>query len=283
MNTRSRFSSTFTILLSGTALALAAAACSSSDDENGNGGNGGPVGGYTLDNVCEETAKKECAALQSCCDSTGIGYDQTGCEATARKECDKQVAKVKAGKLSFNASAVNACAAVMQGLYQKCTFTYADLAASSTAGSACAQVFEGTVDEGGACEADEVCKQPSDPQKAASCDEGKCVVGPLFLAEGDDCDGDVACGVGLFCDESMKCKKSIAIGDTCDPMNFSQCGLGNYCDGESKKCTVGKAAGAGCYLPVECASFSCDDGKCGAGFSLADEETCKGEEDGSAS
>lgn len=279
MNTRSRFVSIFTIALSTAALALGAAACSSSDDDNkgnGPGGNGG--GSYTLDNVCEQVAKKECTSIKSCCESTGVGHDQAGCEAESKKSCEAEVAKAKAGKRTFNASAVDSCVASMQGLYQKCTFTYAELVGMGHIGASCANVFAGTVAEGGTCEDSEDCKPSSDSSKHAFCDEGKCVVGPISLAEGEDCGGgEVACGAGLYCDlTSMKCQKAKALGETCDPSSFTECGLGNYCDSQSTKCTAGKAEGADCTIAFECASMSCDNDKCGAGLTIATELSCKG-------
>lgn len=261
MNERKGMSSILTVLLSGAALVLAAAACSDSDDNKGGGGpgaggaggsGGGPGGGgsYTLDDVCERIAPRQCADARACCESSVAGYDQAGCEAGMLRDCEAGVAKVKEGKMTFNAGSVDACLNTLKGTYQKCEFAFAELIEIGDIADAC-HVFLGNIEVGGACEEDAECKQPSDDKELAHCIHGKCTLESLGEAgEGADCGEETSCGPGLYCSEDDKCAKAKAIGEACT-------------------------------WPGECASWSCQAGQCAEGnkISIASGALCKGEED----
>lgn len=293
MNTRSPISSIFTLLISSAALALTAAACSSSDDNHGGPGGGG--GNYTLDDVCEKMAAQQCASLKSCCESSGIGYDEAGCIASARTGCDEEVALVKAGKRTFHPEVVNACASALSTFHQKCELSREDLTTFGIAGIACQQVFAGSTEEGGACEKSADCKPPAGANEFATCPSGKCKIGHVDVAEGGDCDPASTCAAGLYCQSEPgagienaltgKCQKAKQVGEACSSNAYfrSECGEGNHCELGSGICKVGKGVGEDCMGPLECQSLACEQNKCAeeTKYSMADEESCKGETDGS--
>lgn len=258
-------------MFSGAALALTFAACSSNsnDESNTDGpGGGGGAGGngpgdinYTLDNVCEHLARKECAAAQSCCESSGIGYDQAACEAASRKACGKTVAKVRAGKMTFDPIAVDGCLAAVAKRYGKCELTILeDWDVYGT--GACWSVFEGTVGEGGACEDVEECAVPTEEDTTVFCLTGTCDWGPISYYEGGK-------------------------GEDCGIMK-AYCERGLYCapvsDPESAypgKCADAKKVGEACegVESDECLSWNCRDGKCAEAekYFVVSDEICRGQ------
>lgn len=300
MKTRSPFTSIFTVLVATAAISMTAAACSSDDDDKGKTANNGPGGGggngggdgkgggeYTLDDVCEEMAKKQCAMVKPCCDASDVGYDQAGCEAAAKEGCEEQVAKVKEGKLTFDAGSVDPCLKAFEPMYAKCELSLADSGERMVEiETACRMLFAGTVAPGEACEEDEECKPSTDPEKLTFCESGKCSEGPHFLGEGKACDVDGdgrSCAPGLYCDTSEDpnftvgtCEKMKAVGDACEGMAYGECGVGSNCDLGTQACKAGKPIGESCTMSFECASLLCnEEGKC-ASWSIADEQNCKG-------
>lgn len=306
MSRASRFTSTVAVLLSSAALALAAAACSDSDDNKGGGpggdgpgaggaggSGGGPGGGgnYTLENVCDHVAATQCGHARACCESSDVGYDQAGCEAGMRRDCEAGVAKVKEGKMTFNPAAVDGCLTALGGIYQKCELTYEELFGMEGVGAACQYVFAGTVEQGGDCEDDEECKPFSDTSKFAVCEAGKCVAMSFSAGEGDACDSTTFCGPGLYCAPEEgdgsgpgagKCQKQKKAGDSCSSSIFmSECEEGTRCDESSNTCVAAKPIGADCEWSLECASLNCEEDKCAeAGkIPIVDGEICTGEAD----
>lgn len=291
MKKRNSFPSIFTILLSSAALAFGVGACSSDDDDKGGGpggsGNGG--GQYTLDNLCEQAAAKQCTDIKACCDSTGVGYDEGGCLEAARKDCDRQVALVKAGKRTFDSNAVNGCLAGMKAAFDKCEMTLSEATGLEDLVAACDRVFVGTVEAGGACEHDEDCKPASEDNEYAICDEGTCAYLITSLGEGADCDDMRQCAEGLYCAPGDMagpapgaglCEKRKAIGEACEQSFFSAaCVEGSYCDVQTSQCVAMKSVGAECTVLFECDSLKCEEGKCAEPekYSMADAESCKGE------
>jgi hypothetical protein len=74
------------------------------------------------------------------------------------------------------------------------------------------------------------------------------------------------------------CKTATPIGQKCNgfkPYNL-ECGLGYYCNKGTSLCTQNKVGGASCKEDLECQSYSCTLGKCGALEPLVDQKTCTG-------
>lgn len=263
-----RLSSLSSIAIFGVLLALIATACGSSGDD--------PGGPYTAENVCERLARQTCQALSPCCHSSGIGYESAGCLRVSLDECHAERAKIQTGKRAFDEAAVAPCVDAKLAMLQTCHGTYSDLFDTDGAIALCSRIFPGTVAEGGACQEDGDCTPSSDYKKKAVCKNAKCVVQVVRLDEGGDCHaGEGACGHGLFCDTSGTCKKTSAVGEACEYL--TDCAFGDVCDAQTKKCAPGNAPGEPCSIHFDCASTMCEMGKCRAGFSLANRETCRGE------
>lgn len=314
MRTRSRLGSGLALLVS--LFALGFAGCGSSDEapksggkpDAGHGGEGGqgPDGGeggsgggggepaYTLDEVCDVLAEKECAAVEACCDSSGVGYDEAGCQGAIKTSCEAQVAKAKEGKLVFDSESVDPCADAMAALYGKCELSWEETGDVLLGLPACRGLFAGTKSAGESCATVEDCKPPTEASQVATCESQKCVVRPKFRAEGDPCTigATVGCAIDLYCDADPKqqgafgkCQKVKALGAACDKSQeaFAQfeCGIGNHCHQQLSTCTKGKAAGEACTdaRAYECESYTCRSGQC-APLSVANEGICKGGEGG---
>lgn len=279
MTIRRRFSTTLTIVLSSAALVLGAMACSSSADQDidetdeqdeskdGKGGKGGKGSkdSYTLDNVCEKMAEKECASAASCCGSSGIGYDQEACEKASRKACGKTVAKVRAGKMAFDPTAVDKCLDAKAKRYEKCKVTIFD-DWDIDARWSCSSIFKGAVVEGGACEDIEECAAPTEENTAAFCFYGTCDYAPSNYTEvgkGEECGSmKTFCERGLYCAPVSE-PDSIYAG-RCDDAKE----IGEACEG---------------YESDECLSWNCVNGRCAEPekYFVATPEVCKGEVDAS--
>lgn len=318
MHDLSRLFAKFAHLFPLAALAFAPSACGTSDDapkrgggesadagQGGEGneeGDGGLVDGdtgdndgggktvYTLGEVCDVLAEKQCEALRGCCESTGVGYDQTGCREGVKKGCELRAAKVAAGKLSFDGSSVDACNAAMAALYSKCEVSWAETADTLLGVKACRDVFAGTKAEGEACASTDECKPPSDASRIAVCEGSECAVRVRFLGEGDPCTigGSIACAGHLYCDAASTtegspgtCAAIKAIGEACDKRQEAaaklECGWGNHCQPSQGQCIAGKASGESCTESTfyECTSYTCTGGKC-APLAVANSTVCKG-------
>lgn len=259
MTIRRRFPSAFTFLLASAALALGAVACSDSADDAPSSqtdgrGEGGGEDGYTLDNVCDAIAKKSCAAMASCCEKADLAYDEAACEDGGRRACLGEVAKVRAGKLSFDASAVDECIEVLRKSSDKCEMT-AQEAAFDFAIRACLRVFPGAIEEGASCSDDNECKPDTSGAMVVSCENGVCHTEPAFeeLGEGGDCGVSAVCARGLYCAP--------------DP---------DY--GHGYVCAPAKDLGEACESFDECLSWACEEGTCAPAKKkfIVDAETCSG-------
>lgn len=306
MSTR-RLGTLLALLVPLAALAIAPASCGTSDDaprrdknpddpgddggtsdDAGDGeGDSGDKPAYTLGEVCDVLANAQCAAIESCCGSVGVGYDEAGCKAGLKKGCEARAAKVAAGKLTFGPESVDACNAAMATIYGKCQLSWEETADMLLGVPACRDVFAGTKAAGDACAATDECKPPQGASQMAVCEDAVCVTRDKFLGEGDDCTlGGPACGGGLYCNADLttkegKCEKVKAAGDACDKKQEAaakvECGWGNHCDSQGR-CVTGKAAGEACTESTwnVCQSYVCTNNQC-APLTVANEATCKGE------
>lgn len=248
---------------------------------------------YTLDNVCEKTAQVVCDIRKPCCAAT---YNEAGCLAYQKAACAKDVEAVRAGTQKFHPERIDTCIPKLRALLEQCTFTWELLQSKGPDLGACA-IFEGSLALDAGCERTSQCLPSTNAKDLTTCDDdSKRCKYISFLGEGAACalgDGiSSVCGTGLYCDLDFAtfkgfCKKSTSLGVQCDatkkPFQL-ECGLGNYCDPGTSKCTVGKAGGTACNnIDLECASVKCltdaglpDGGVCAALEPLAKPEECKG-------
>lgn len=251
---------------------------------------------YTLDNVCARIPPIACEIRKPCC-TEGPGFDEAGCLAHAKAECEKDVAEVRAGRETFHPERIEGCIPKFRKIFESCDLTFDLLQVAANDLAAC-QTFEGQVPTGGACERTAQCAPATGGSEVAGCDDDtkKCKTTKV-LAEGAECsfaDGFPGiCGEGLYCDIDFEretsvltgvCKKKTALGVACDadqkPFNL-ECGLGNYCEPDAGTCTVGRAGGAACTEGFECNSVVCEKGggkagTCKAVTPLAKAADCKG-------
>lgn len=274
MKTRTIAHSILGTLLSTAAVTLLAIGCGGSDGD----------GDYTLDNICEKMAARQCAAAQPCCESSPIGYDEAGCVAYARQQCEEQVRLVNEGKRTFHAEAVDPCLNALGGMFQKCELTVDDLYDLAASTVACGRVFEGTIEIGGACQTDTDCKQPAGADEFATCsEENKCVLGHVNVQEGGACGEFDSCAPGLYCDFANgagTCSKPKEVGADCSSPALlgGDCGPGLYCDLSTDTCQPVKGPGEPCETSLECAGYGECNGTCGKGltFPIADSDICLG-------
>jgi hypothetical protein len=282
---------------------VVAAACggSSSNDLSttppGDAGGGAPSDGgtaadpYTLDNVCQRTGPVICDIIKSCC-SAGAGYDQAGCLAHAKADCEKDVAEARAGRETFHPERVDTCIPKYRDVYKSCNLTLPILQGALKDIAKC-QIFTGQLAEGAPCTRGAECKEAPGANVFVSCsDDTKSCHATTIAEEGDRCTltGNLAilCSGGLYCDaigedggvHDGTCKKVTPLDSPCSKV--LECGLGNYCAKATKTCTPGKGGGAACQDSLECASVSCVKaagaaaGTCKAINPLAKPEECKG-------
>lgn len=261
----------------------------------GAGGSGasssGGAAGYTLDDVCQKTQPQGCEWSKACCTQSGFGYDATGCAKNAMAGCEKNVEEVKAGKMTFDPTKVDACLAVYQKLFGQCTLGVHEYLLALDELKTCSLTFQGKLPTGASCDRDAQCAPSADPNVFVGCDDvtGKCTQSKRLSLGATCAVGDAVadfCAPGLYCDAAWSptppypgvCKTATAEGQQCNgfkPYNL-ECGPGFYCNKGTSLCTKAKVGGATCTETIECQSFSCSLGKCGALAPLVDQKTCTG-------
>ena len=229
----------------------------------------GDAGGsnYTLDDVCDRTASKVCALRAACCQSTG-GYDEATCITREKEDCAKNVAEVRANTMTFAPALIDPCLAKVGPVIAACFFDLSKFESVAKTLNEC-RIFAGSLGEGVACERDAQCKPSADANAFASCnDQTKKCTTTRFLSAAANCelkDGlNALCGTGLYCDAPLvgpakgTCKSALALGAECAPaMRPLECGLGAYCDGDTKKCTETRGGGEPCNNALQCDSLKC--------------------------
>ncbi len=255
------------------------------------GSSSGGSAGYTLENVCQKTQPQGCEWAKDCCTTSGFGYDKSGCEKRALGDCEKSVAEVKAGKMSFDPTKVDACLAAYKKLLSQCTVGVNDLYLALDELKACNYAFQGKVPTGSSCDRDADCAPSADPNVFVGCDDAakKCTSSKRLQLGANCAIGDgVAdfCAAGLYCDATWAapppfpgvCKTATPVGKKCNgfkPYNL-ECGAGFYCNKSTSVCTPAKAGGASCSETLECQSYACESGKCDPVEPVVDQEACTG-------
>jgi hypothetical protein len=259
----------------------------------GTGATGGGSSGYTLDNVCDLLPTEVCARREACCTQSGTGFDQAGCEARERTDCEANVAEVNGGTMGFDPGKIDPCLDGMQPYLDLCALTFADRLAMFADLRICQEIWVGEVPPDGACERDAQCALPPDAEDLVGCDEatGRCTLIDVLLL-GDDCQiGQGAarsfCAAGLYCDAQLSgqppfdgtCQTATALDAPCDAMSQPpslECGLGFLCDPGTGTCQEAGAPGDPCTRPFECQSLQCQGQQCGELAVIVDAQACTG-------
>lgn len=243
---------------------------------------------YTVDNVCPQIAPELCTTRENCCLQAGA-YDETGCVTFETGECEKNVADVKAGKMTFDGESIDPCIEAVKPYADKCRLTIPDFYSAPTDLAVCAKVFAGTLPEGSVCERDAQCASSPSDKEFVRCDKGtkKCTT-IRFLAKDAAC--TLSTGTNEFCDEGLYCNANILtmkgtcqtatpLGSPCtlNAGGFSlECGLGYYCDSTTKVCAKAKAGGEACSFLLDCQSLKCTNSVCTDPDPLYGKEQCTG-------
>ncbi len=265
-----------------------------SGGSSASGGSSGSAGGgpmaVTLENVCDVTTPALCAAFEPCCMQGRFGFDRAACEATQRADCEQAVERVKNGVWMFDAAAVLECVDSLSEVFSgSCALGLADFPRIVRRVQQCDSVFFGTVGVGGACDQDEDCALPEDPDEFIGCDEDTNTCESVtLLSQGEPCSFDDfggLCDEGLFCDidfaggaTSGTCQPKTPSGqpcDTLDPFNL-ECGLGFFCDSGAAVCAPGLRGGEACDDDLLCESLSCAMNRCEPTDLLVDQQDCTG-------
>jgi hypothetical protein len=242
---------------------------------------------YTLENVCTKTPALNCAVRESCCTQAASGYVESGCLADVTAECEKNVADVKAGIMTFDGSSIDACAAALQPFADQCFLEITDLFKLPTDLAPCAQIFVGQLKDGDTCERTAQCQSSLSDREIVQCDEAtkKCTT-TKFLPLDSPCKLSQTitefCDTGLYCDFdllSMKgtCKTATALGGACNPGTLSlECGLGFKCDPMTSVCVESGDEGAACTTPLDCKSVNCSSQVCAKADPMFNKMQCTG-------
>jgi hypothetical protein len=228
---------------------------------------GAPVdaGALTVSEACDKIAATTCGAgFKSCCESSGFKFDPFACGDGSRYWCRQQAGAVTAGTATFNPEWAEACA---KGWSIGTTLCTPHLFDWIKAIAPCSQLFNGKAAPGAACSFDADCK--AQVGQAVYCDgASKRCRAIAVVGEGQPCSYFGAavrfCDKGLTCATDASgintCIKSTPVGGACFGVDDTACGIGFAC--AANKCAPGLAPGAACTKDLECASWSCQSGKC---------------------
>lgn len=90
---------------------------------------------------------------------------------------------------------------------------------------------------------------------------------------GQTCTGNQECVASDYCGFSstggQSCQPRTPVGSSCGSGGNNQCVAGSYCDPSSFVCAVQLANGAACSTSQQCASGTCNNGKCSGTNNLA--------------
>ena len=282
MKRRSTFHTFFMLALSTTTLSLGLLACGDEGTTNT------PTAKYTLENVCAQIAPQLCATRENCCLQTGA-YDETACITFETGECEKNVADVKAGKMTFDPDSIDPCVVAVKPYADKCLLTIPDYYDAPTDLASCAKVFSGKLAADSVCERTAQCESSLSDKELVTCNTATSKCSTLrFLPKDAPCtisqDITEFCDNGLYCNVNIltqkgTCKAATPVGSACTigPTGISlECGLGYYCDTTTKLCTDAKPKDAPCSLLLECQSLKCTSSVCEAPAPLYNKEQCTG-------
>lgn len=214
----------------------------------------------TLDNVCAKLADVICSSsTAACCTTRGISYDDGGCRSGVAAACAAEVEAAKSGKMTFDPTAFDACAAAWSGFEAKCSVPILSYVKGYPP---CMQLFNGIGARGDSCTSASDCK--ASPGAFAECrsTSGGMVCVEFFIVGKDatcNLDGTSIhfCDQGLYCSPSTGvCRTQKPTGAACSGSYDTSCGFGNTCDW-GNHCAPGAPMGASCSRGLECASWQC--------------------------
>lgn len=196
-----------------------------------------------LDHVCEPLAAATCRVHLGC--RSGVSRELLlGCEAHLTAACEAErphlEARIAAGRLRFDASALSTCQA--RAAMVACAAP-ADMQAAL--GRDCDDVFVGRVTTGACVDAGDCAPGLACVTRDGSC-PGTCEpLGP----RGARCDTELApCADGLTCEDGRCLPASVALGDAC--ATTAQCPPDAYCDDAT--CVLRKSRGRACTDDEQC-------------------------------
>jgi hypothetical protein len=239
---------------------------------------------YTLESVCGKLPAPTCMMRQSCC-TQASGYDEAACMTDVMTACEKNVADVKAGIMTFDGEFIDACIAATQAYSDKCFLTFNDLFAIPEDLEPCTHAFTGQLADGAACDRTEQCKSSVADRQFVRCDTmtKKCTTYtflPLDAACSISTKATEICDEGLYCKAFLldgKCQPITPLGAACTPKQLSlECGFGNTCDSATSICIEAKAEGEACATPLDCKSVTCTGSVCVKPDPLFNAMQCKG-------
>lgn len=242
---------------------------------------------YTLANVCEKTAPLNCTVREGCCTMATSGYVESGCLTDVQTECEKNVADVNAGIMTFDGDSIDTCLAALEPFADKCFLEIADLFKLPNDLASCTQIFAGQLKPGDTCDRTAQCASSLSDREIVQCDDStkKCT-STKFLPEGSACKisqtATEFCDQGLYCDFELltmkgTCKVSTPPGSACSPGTLSfECGLGYKCDSMTKVCVEAGDEGAACQTPLDCKSAKCSSNLCAKADPMFNKMQCTG-------
>ncbi len=192
----------------------------------GGGGGGGGGGGVPLDDIPDRYAAASCEHLERCLGSFTAILFGSNCADELSTRLQETVmplwrAAIDAGTLEYDPNAAADCLDDLRD---------AACDAPGVRGTACDDVFRGTVAAGGACRSHEECAGDAFCDVDASC-PGEC---RARGGAGASCDDDDACMASLECIDGS-CTTPLTIGDACDEDNDACGGLSTCIAG---RCTT---------------------------------------------
>ena len=244
------------------------------------GGDGGaPSIGANKDNVCDQIAAVACYDMYQCCSEGQIeNYlnvadprSEDECKDDVARLCEQQIgivdASITAGKVTFNATAMNACLTALIAPDNTCATVGAIL---PWAAACMDSAWEGAVAVGGQCTYRFECAG-----KDTYC--GANQVCAALPTDGQTC-AQNGCATGFFCNGGT-CRARVATGGVCN--SNQQCQTGLYCGGGgggNRTCAPLLAAGQTCTGDQSCHSDQCLPGTCagGGGGSCYTSQDCNG-------
>jgi hypothetical protein len=237
-----------------------------------------------------------CEGLGVCCQSRGLAFSATGCDAGLR-EANAGSASICEPGTTYDAQAAGTCLEQAQSYIASCG------SAGTPPPAVCNRMCVGTLPVGAACQSTEQCAQPASGQVdcsfttsaqgtctpavrgqlgescRASCSlSGDCTYRTPVPIGGDaGVPGNALCYAedGLYCASDSICQRLGGVGGACEGLDT--CMSGAYC-GTAGVCEAKKAAGAACTTYDECLG-GCDSatGRCVGDNGLAvTAELCAG-------
>lgn len=226
------------------------------------GGGGKPQISATKDNACSQIASVACYNLYQCCSEGQIeSYlkvsdprTEDECITDVTRLCEQKIgivdASIAAGRVTFNASAMNTCLNALIVPDSSCSSVGSMLPWTAACMDA---AWVGAVAVGGVCFNNFEC---ADPDNAYCAPNQLCTA---FPTAGLPCAG-LTCAAGFYCGAGT-CHAQIPAGGMCT--TNQQCLKGNYCNNaQPRVCAPLQGPGQSCTSNQSCQSNQCLPGVC---------------------